>query len=175
MWDPQHLTTLWASTACFGDSLTFTLPCFSVQWFPVQAQLPVSGILYLRITYITGFIVPKVVSEQDHRWSSPKYPSIKGMKKRPKAHILLYNVISSCSFYFDELGPLFCFKLELIWKAVAYESLYGDQSVAKPLSAQDNTKLEEKQSGIYRVGFEPTIPLFERAKTCRAFYKMTIL
>jgi hypothetical protein len=22
MWDPQHLTTLWTSTACYGDSLT---------------------------------------------------------------------------------------------------------------------------------------------------------
>jgi hypothetical protein len=23
MWDPQHLTTLWASTACYMDSFTF--------------------------------------------------------------------------------------------------------------------------------------------------------
>jgi hypothetical protein len=23
MWDSQHLTTLWASTACYGDSFTF--------------------------------------------------------------------------------------------------------------------------------------------------------
>jgi hypothetical protein len=25
MWDPQRLTTLWASTACCGDSFTFTV------------------------------------------------------------------------------------------------------------------------------------------------------
>jgi hypothetical protein len=25
VWDPQHLTTLYASTACYGDSLNFTL------------------------------------------------------------------------------------------------------------------------------------------------------
>jgi hypothetical protein len=25
MWDPQHLTTLYASTACYGDSFTFLL------------------------------------------------------------------------------------------------------------------------------------------------------
>jgi hypothetical protein len=25
MWDPQHLTTLEASTACYGDSLTLLL------------------------------------------------------------------------------------------------------------------------------------------------------
>jgi hypothetical protein len=24
MWEPQHLTTLWASTACYRDSFTFT-------------------------------------------------------------------------------------------------------------------------------------------------------
>jgi hypothetical protein len=23
MWDPQHLTTLWASTVCYGDNFTF--------------------------------------------------------------------------------------------------------------------------------------------------------
>jgi hypothetical protein len=23
MWDPHHLTTLWASTACYGDGFTF--------------------------------------------------------------------------------------------------------------------------------------------------------
>jgi hypothetical protein len=25
MWEPQHLTTLWASTACYRDSFTFLL------------------------------------------------------------------------------------------------------------------------------------------------------
>jgi hypothetical protein len=24
MWDPEHLTILWASTACYGDSFTFS-------------------------------------------------------------------------------------------------------------------------------------------------------
>jgi hypothetical protein len=24
MWEPQHLTTLWASTACYRDTFTFT-------------------------------------------------------------------------------------------------------------------------------------------------------
>jgi hypothetical protein len=23
IWDPQHLTTLWSSTACYGDRITF--------------------------------------------------------------------------------------------------------------------------------------------------------
>jgi hypothetical protein len=25
MWEPQHLTTLWASTACYKDSFTFLI------------------------------------------------------------------------------------------------------------------------------------------------------
>jgi hypothetical protein len=25
MWEPQHLTALWASTACYRDTFTFTL------------------------------------------------------------------------------------------------------------------------------------------------------
>jgi hypothetical protein len=29
MWDPQHLTTLWASTACYGDSFTLLFCCSS--------------------------------------------------------------------------------------------------------------------------------------------------
>jgi hypothetical protein len=27
MWDPQHLTTLWASTACYGNSFTLFYCC----------------------------------------------------------------------------------------------------------------------------------------------------
>jgi hypothetical protein len=26
MWEPRRLTTLWASKACYRDSITFTLP-----------------------------------------------------------------------------------------------------------------------------------------------------
>jgi hypothetical protein len=39
----------------------------------------------------------------------------------------------------------------------------GDQSVARPLPKQDNTNAE--QTSMPLVGFEPTIPVFERAKT----------
>jgi hypothetical protein len=28
MWEPQHLTTLWASTACYRDGFTFTFFTF---------------------------------------------------------------------------------------------------------------------------------------------------
>jgi hypothetical protein len=29
MWEPQHLTTLWASTACYRDTFTFLLFTFT--------------------------------------------------------------------------------------------------------------------------------------------------
>jgi hypothetical protein len=32
MWEPQHLTTLWASTACYRDSFTFLLFCLLLTW-----------------------------------------------------------------------------------------------------------------------------------------------
>jgi hypothetical protein len=46
----------------------------------------------------------------------------------------------------------------------------SDQPIAKPLPAQDNTNTEQTytQTSMPRVGFEPTIPAFERAKTVYA-------
>jgi hypothetical protein len=46
----------------------------------------------------------------------------------------------------------------------------GDQSVARPLTTHRTTQTRNKctQTSIPRVVFEPTIPLFERAKTLHA-------
>jgi hypothetical protein len=33
MWEPRHLTTLWASMACYRDSLTFFYPEDGCGWF----------------------------------------------------------------------------------------------------------------------------------------------
>jgi hypothetical protein len=43
----------------------------------------------------------------------------------------------------------------------------GDQLVARPLSTHTTTQTQNKntQTFMARVGFEPTIPVFERAKT----------
>jgi hypothetical protein len=43
-----------------------------------------------------------------------------------------------------------------------------EQSVARPLPAQDNASTEYSQTSMRRVGFEPTSPEFERAKTFHA-------
>jgi hypothetical protein len=46
----------------------------------------------------------------------------------------------------------------------------GDQPVARPLPPHRQTQTQNKrtQTSILRVGFEPTIPAFERAKTVHA-------
>jgi hypothetical protein len=46
----------------------------------------------------------------------------------------------------------------------------GDQPVARPLPTQGTTKPQKKrtQTSMPWVGFEPTIPVFERAKTVHA-------
>jgi hypothetical protein len=36
MWEPRHLTTLWASMACYRDSLRFTLYCLYIHGRPVK-------------------------------------------------------------------------------------------------------------------------------------------
>jgi hypothetical protein len=38
----------------------------------------------------------------------------------------------------------------------------------RPLPTQENTNREQTQTSMPRVGFEPTIPLFEREKTVHA-------
>jgi hypothetical protein len=49
-------------------------------------------------------------------------------------------------------------------------TLAGDQPVARPLPAHGTAQTQNKrtETSIPRVGFEPTIPAFERAKTVHA-------
>jgi hypothetical protein len=44
--------------------------------------------------------------------------------------------------------------------------LMGNQPVARLIPTQDNIN---KQKRMFRVGFKPMIPVFARAKACRAF------
>jgi hypothetical protein len=48
----------------------------------------------------------------------------------------------------------------------------GDQPVARPLPTHRTTQTENKrtQTSMPRVGFEPTIPVFQRAKMVHALY-----
>jgi hypothetical protein len=56
-----------------------------------------------------------------------------------------------------------------------YDSLEGDKSVARPEPAHRTaqTQNKRKEASMPQVGFEPTIPLFERAKTVHALDRTT--
>jgi hypothetical protein len=49
----------------------------------------------------------------------------------------------------------------------------GDQPVARPLPAHRTAQTQNKRThtSMLRVGFEPTIPVFERGKTVHALYR----
>jgi hypothetical protein len=49
----------------------------------------------------------------------------------------------------------------------------GDQSFARPLPTHRTAQTQNKrtQTSMFRVGFEPTIPVFKRAKSVHALYR----
>jgi hypothetical protein len=76
--------------------------------------------------------------------------------------------------------------LQPLWVLAAFSvSLYtvgrtpwtGDQPVARPLPTHRTTQTQNKrtQTSMPRVGSEPTIPVFERAKTVNALDRAAIV
>jgi hypothetical protein len=82
------------------------------------------------------------------------------------SHLRLKNSVYG-STALVELGPLFQFVNlytvgRILWT--------GDQPVERPLPIHRTTETQNKrtQTSVPRVGFELTIPVFERAKTVHA-------
>jgi hypothetical protein len=77
--------------------------------------------------------------------------------------------------------------LQPLWTLAAFQflDLYtvgrapctGDQPVTRPLPTHRTTQTQKKRiyTSMPRVGFEPMIPVFERAKTVRALDRVTIV
>jgi hypothetical protein len=59
---------------------------------------------------------------------------------------------------------LVAFSIFLIFYAVGMTPWTGDQPVARPLPTQN----KRTQTSMPQMGFEPTIPVFEKAKTVPA-------
>jgi hypothetical protein len=61
----------------------------------------------------------------------------------------------------------------LVFYTVGRTPWTEDQPVAKPLSANRTTQTQNKRTETFmpRVGFEPTIPALERAKTVHALHR----
>jgi hypothetical protein len=82
--------------------------------------------------------------------------------------MLLSVYLSMALHPFVEPWPLFqC--LELFYR-VGRTPWTGDQPVARPLPAHRTAQTQNKrtQTSMLLVGFEPMIPVFERAKTVHA-------
>jgi hypothetical protein len=79
----------------------------------------------------------------------------------------IYLSIHGSTVFLLDLGGLFSF---LILYTVCTTHRTGDQPVARPLNADRTAQTQNKrtQTSMPRVRFEPTIPVFERAKTFRA-------
>jgi hypothetical protein len=72
------------------------------------------------------------------------------------------------------LGPLVCSLSELIWNYGSYRQFVGPlgrviSPVARPLLTQEYTQKTRGQTSIPRVGFQPTIPVLQQAKSFHAF------
>jgi hypothetical protein len=72
------------------------------------------------------------------------------------------------------LRPLACFLSELMWNYRSYRRLVGllgrviSPSRGRYLHRTTQTQKKRGQTSIPREGFEPTVPVFERTKTCNA-------
>jgi hypothetical protein len=81
--------------------------------------------------------------------------------------VCMLNVYYSARWYNMVLGSFFSF---LILYRVGETPCTGDQPVARTLPAHrtPQTQNKRRQISMSRVGFEPTTPVFERAKTVHA-------
>jgi hypothetical protein len=84
---------------------------------------------------------------------------------------LSFNIFfSSFIHQWPLLGPGLFFSLVIFFYTVPRTSWTGDQPVARPLLTHRTSQTQNKrtQTSMSRVGFEPTIPVFEQGKTVHA-------
>jgi hypothetical protein len=100
-------------------------------------------------------------------WKSLFYPDDKG--NRFLQNYVTYLSISIYLWLYSPYGPWPLFQFLNLYK-VGRTPWTGDEPVARPLPTQRTTQTQKKrtQTSIPRVGFEPTIPVFGRAKTVHA-------
>jgi hypothetical protein len=97
-----------------------------------------------------------------------KMCKIKTVLVEPETTVLLIRICLSIygSTILVDLGRFFSFLIHTVGRTL----WTGDQSLARPLRTHGTTQTQKKrtQTSIPRVGFEPTIPAFEQAKTVHA-------
>jgi hypothetical protein len=90
----------------------------------------------------------------------------------PLLHHLLLLLLLLLWLYSPLLG-LGCFFSSLTFYTVGRTPWTGDQSIARPLPTHRAIQIQNKrtETSMPWVGFEPTIRVFERAKTVHALYR----
>jgi hypothetical protein len=90
----------------------------------------------------------------------------------PRSYFFIY--LSIALHPFSDLGRFFSF---LILHTFGRTPWNGDQPAARPLPTHRTTQTQNKriQTSMPRVGFEPTIQVFERAKTVHALDRAVTL
>jgi hypothetical protein len=70
------------------------------------------------------------------------------------------------------VGPWSLLQFRILFYTVGKTPWTGDQCVSRPLLTQRTTQTQNKRTKTFmpRVGLEPTIPVFERAKTVRVLF-----
>jgi hypothetical protein len=111
---------------------------------------------------------------------SASHSEVPGHKSRSEGFLysLRLVIIFTTSIYLWLYSPLLClgrFFGFLIFYTVGRIPWTGDQPVARPLPVHRAAQTEKKrtQTSMSQVGFEPTIPVFEKMKTVHALERMT--
>jgi hypothetical protein len=88
-----------------------------------------------------------------------------------ETNFLFLSLSLSLSMALQSFGPwpLFLFRFVILY-TVGRTPWTGDQPIARPLPTNRTTQTQNKrtQTSMPRVGYEPTIPMFERMKTVHA-------
>jgi hypothetical protein len=98
------------------------------------------------------------------------FNNLRDWKYAQVVSIYLSIYLSICLWLYNPLLGLGRFFSFLIFYTVGRTPWTGDQPVARPLPAQRTAQTENKrtQTSMPKVGFEPTIPVFEREKIVHA-------
>jgi hypothetical protein len=186
MWEPRRLTNLWASTACYRGSVTFYW-----QWYawncssntmllpvPSQSEWPSALLLYLGVKpwrFVHAFYERKYslraecnavgINDNCYNWKAKSW--CLACRSRRNGWKFIRHFINGSTALSWALAAFFSFVFlytvgRILWT--------GDKPVARPLPTNRTTQTQNKRTQIPmpRMGFEPTISVFERAKRVHA-------
>jgi hypothetical protein len=173
MWDPQRLTTLWAFTACYRDSFTFfTFIVKVLLKTNLRACVLEGQFSSIRMSLLYFKDLGHLTRLRNTSWNSFFRKLIRFLGRGSARHEACTSIYL---WLYSSLLDLAHFSSFLILYTVGRTTCTGDEPVARPLPTHRTTQTRNKrtQTSMTWVGFEPTIPAFERAKTVHALDRGT--